>query len=648
MKFNKIYLLISLFLVNIPILIYAQNELILAKSIQENRIFILSYNGNINIQNLREFTKSPVSDKINVDLIKNQYIMLQNEKIQKDGSGNTKFTDLIETPNSNLQTGISESELIIAITDVLIERGKEELATAFFSKMAERFEAKDSLIINELYLNDVVHKDYKISPIYLKNLFPNLYFILKNSTQFINIQLNNTFKTALEKDLQGLLLNIDKYIIPEDYKSCIQYTLSKTIYKTIVELENKSHPAIIFKNIRPKISIHSNKFDHVLNLLCGISESLLDNSEITGNNNDDVWLNLNSINYSNYLNQEGLNYYISLIYNNNKNKPSFDSLLNWTNFDMVQAQSLAPKIFDIITKISGLEIKIKDFNSYENSSKTKDVSELIYNLTNNVISMIKNVTDLNKNISKSGLEIEKGLNNAAFVNEFVFDIHKKNFSSAILTAIKIVDENIHTYKNGTFKKDLLKYLTFAADISQAKTSEDASNIFEAAILPTGSYRLKRCFNYSSSISAYVGINGGAEWLDDGDKKPAGYTGMFLPIGIDFSWSDGTEDIPSPSNSLFFSVLDLGVVAGYRFKNTNTDNNIDDNVPLIKFEHIIAPGIFYMHGFADFPLDFGLGIEYLPKLRAITDDQNLELNKANGFRATAFIAVDLPLFNIYGK
>ena len=253
----------------------------------------------------------------------------------------------------------------------------------------------------------------------------------------------------------------------------------------------KDTQQLFLKNIRPEISASSNKFEHVLNILCGISESLLDNST----NNGNVWLNLNSLNYSNYLNSDGLNYYISLLYNNKNNKDSFNSLLNCSLLNIVSVQTLAPKFFDIITKITGLESQIKDFNDYDNSSKTKDVGELIYNLTNNVILIIKNVNDLNKDITKNELylEIENGLNKTAFVNEFVFDIHRKNYSSAILTATKIIDSNIGAYKGGTFKKDLIKYLTFAADILQAKNSEDASKIFEAAILPAGSYKLKRNF-----------------------------------------------------------------------------------------------------------------------------------------------------------
>ena len=124
--------------------------------------------------------------------------------------------------------------------------------------------------------------------------------------------------------------------------------------------------------------------------------------------------------------------------------------------------------------------------------------------------------------------------------------------------------------------------------------------------------------------------------------------MFLPIGIDLSWSKGTEDIPKVSHSLFLSILDLGVVAGYRFKTNSADNTTDNNVPPVKFEHIIAPGLFYVLGCANLPIAFGIGAQYLPKLREITDNQNIILNRANGFRATAFIAVDLPLFNIYGR
>ena len=193
-------------------------------------------------------SKNPFNQNTNVDSIKRQFDLLKNTIIKDVNKADSDtYKGFQEIYGSLLSPQLTESELIFAITDVLIERGKEELATAFFSKMAERFEAKDSLIIKEFYINNIVQKDYKIIPIYLKNLFPNIYLMLKNSTEFISIQLNNTFKTALEKDLRGLLLNIDEYIIPEEYKKSIQYTLAKTIYKTIIALQNKRHPAIIFK-----------------------------------------------------------------------------------------------------------------------------------------------------------------------------------------------------------------------------------------------------------------------------------------------------------------------------------------------------------------------------------------------------------------
>jgi hypothetical protein len=131
-----------------------------------------------------------------------------------------------------------------------------------------------------------------------------------------------------------------------------------------------------------------------------------------------------------------------------------------------------------------------------------------------------------------------------------------------------------------------------------------------------------------------------------ENQHAGYIGPFLPIGIDLSWSKGTESKMSFSHSAFISIIDLGVVAGYRFDNDSTLSV--DKVPEIKFKHIISPGLFYVCGIKNSPISFGGGVQFSPLLRSISDENSIVLNNASSLRYSLFVAVDIPLMNLSVK
>jgi len=177
-------------------------------------------------------------------------------------------------------------------------------------------------------------------------------------------------------------------------------------------------------------------------------------------------------------------------------------------------------------------------------------------------------------------------------------------------------------------------------------------ILENAILPTGSYKLKRSAKYSASINAYIGLNAGFEFLDQPNELGfrSGYVGPFLPVGVDFSTSNGSDEKLGGSMSIFISAFDFGAVAGYRFRTNVNDNNIDYEVeryPKLKFQHFISPGIFLIRGCKKSPISWGVGGQYTPRLRNIKGVNDLEFY-ATSFRLTAFLAVDIPLLNIAVK
>ncbi len=155
----------------------------------------------------------------------------------------------------------------------------------------------------------------------------------------------------------------------------------------------------------------------------------------------------------------------------------------------------------------------------------------------------------------------------------------------------------------------------------------------------------------------MGASGGAEWLDNPavDQKWAMQISPFSPIGIDFSWGSrklakgSSYTTRGSSNGVFLSILDIGAITSYRFQMAGEEGSLSSkNLPTIKLEQLLSPGMFYTHGFRNSPITWGLGAQLTPRLRDIVDAKDITIDRANAFRFSTFIAVDLPLFTISSK
>ena len=104
---------------------------------------------------------------------------------------------------------------------------------------------------------------------------------------------------------------------------------------------------------------------------------------------------------------------------------------------------------------------------------------------------------------------------------------------------------------------------------------------------------------------------------------------------------------SGSISLYASLIDVGAVASLRLKNDSTEH-----LPEIKFENIIAPGLHLVYGIPKTPISIGYGWQRGPQLREVhvPDPGGGEpINQlVSGYRWAFFLAVDIPLFNIWTR
>lgn len=215
---------------------------------------------------------------------------------------------------------------------------------------------------------------------------------------------------------------------------------------------------------------------------------------------------------------------------------------------------------------------------------------------------------------------------AAIVNE--------DYGKVSLQVLRLL--NAALPKDNILDHDLVKLVTLAADIAEVGDG-DVKAIFEAAIMPVGSYRVKQSTSFSATLNAYPGVFVGNETLQ-GTNSTKTFLGVSGPIGIALSTSRGNERTLRASNSLMLGFIDIGALLSYRL---DSEDSVSAN-PDVTFATVLAPGLFFMHGFKESPLSLGIGVQYAPRLRTVTADA-IDLAPQDALRIGVTLAVDIPLF-----
>src|SRR5262249_31148091 len=142
-----------------------------------------------------------------------------------------------------------------------------------------------------------------------------------------------------------------------------------------------------------------------------------------------------------------------------------------------------------------------------------------------------------------------------------------------------------------FKTFFVKYASFAANVVQAKNSDDAEKAIEAIALPAGSASIKKNTQVNIALNAYLcGFYGNEYLSNEKPSKWAPISGVYAPIGVTVSTKIGNSSI-----SAFVTVLDIGAFASYRLKDDSTED-----LPKVTLQNIFAPGIGIVYGFPKVP------------------------------------------------
>jgi hypothetical protein len=337
----------------------------------------------------------------------------------------------------------------------------------------------------------------------------------------------------------------------------------------------------------------------------------------------------------------------------------------------------------------------------------KDIKEKKNNLTSDdyytYIEKAIDVVDYGfkvANVIKEGIANDRYIVMARNANNLYKNIYTKNYNAAIMNAYLILQEVLEKPKEAIAAKDslfaadsankipapvktnfiaakaqlfigkffsddsakdrtkfvegALKYGNAIASIVKSKSPEEAEAAIDAAVLPAGSSSIKKNSSWNISLNAYIGGYFGRTFNStdqiDGNNSKVGVTapvGFAISKGLGYYWKNGPA---IGALSLYFTVIDVGAIAGYRLNDDSTA--LEQKVTL---NDIFTPGGYLVYGlglpfkWASYvPLSIGYGWQYGSKLYYKNDEGKLLVSDKSRWRSNWFVAIDIPLANFWTK
>lgn len=538
--------------------------------------------------------------------------------------------------------GLNVTRFAEGLAKFLVERTKQELSIAFF----EDFK---STINNEKYED-------------LRLLFPNTAFLLQTIDKEIykfSMYLQS-LRESFITDLENLFETFPEVIQKPKYEPLFEQLGIRYLKEILLcglhitkGLKNEVHPGVIIETLPLATFIkdpNAGNLKPLLQLIQLLSTSLSEPLE----DKTQYWANVKDV-YQLVQDPVSLNLYLGLLYERSKEiifkdgtafskiladiKPSKDSVQKYAEFII----SIADKAQTIQQYLKAAVLK---------QDKTPADYFGFFNAVSRFFQQLEKVNGLPLLGPQWDKKYEQFTVIANNINTLYIDIVRKNYASAVMHTVSIFDitikrvyENINDVtvaKYPKFRGALIKYGTFVAGVSKAETSDEVQKAIESVALPVGSASIKKHAFFNVALNAYVGPFFGSQKLAS-DKTSKTATGIFSPVGVAFSTALGNGEKPA-SVSLFASIIDVGALTTFRFK--NQQDTLAGDVQ-IKLSQIVAPGLHLVFGLPRWPVSFGFGHHWLPLLSKVERDA-ATLYDSKGKRWQFFLAVDIPILNFYNR
>jgi hypothetical protein len=217
------------------------------------------------------------------------------------------------------------------------------------------------------------------------------------------------------------------------------------------------------------------------------------------------------------------------------------------------------------------------------------------------------------------------------------DISLKNYNAVVLDAMELL---CRAGMNSASVQNISTYLSFAANVVAAENSDDVKNAIEAVALPAGSSQIKRNSTFTIALNAYIGAYGGGHWISGKAGSGALSYGLTAPVGVAFSCGHGRKY--AWSTGIFFSFVDVGAIAAFRFRG---DSGIERIPSAIQLKDIVSPGIIVSLGLPCCPISINAGYQMGPNLFSVSSTSN-DYRNVPYHRVSGSVCVDIPLIDFY--
>ena len=584
---------------------------------------------------LQKYTNATNYGGVEEAFADNPFIFLPSDKLQSS-KALSGLKNIVGSAGSMDVTSLADG-----IARFLVERTKQELNITFFSKFAE-------LIDRPEYVD-------------ARTLFPQTYATLKaiGSEVYTYEAYLSSLREAFVSDLNSLLPNLERLMKSDRYKKFFaeHKNLREVCFSAIYigkQLQKKVHPGQIIADYPVK-----QIFPDTSNLRGSIEALRMLSESFRSNNQSHYWVEFDSIRtlledptslriYAGILYQKSKSIWfvqdsknISLqqlmksVYNPKQKKEAeafIESVKSWVTGFKENADNVELAIQDLKGKEKGKR-EFEDY--YDLYTASLDLFEYAIS-----VYQIKGLEELEP--PESLYEKIASMRTGGMI---ALNITTRNYASAIMNLYTLYSECLEE-KADTTKSFILKYGSFMAAVAQAENSEQVAAAIEAVALPSGSSRIKRESEFNVSLNSYVGFFWGREkvrGLDPNGSQLNAY-GLTAPIGIAASWGHRFlffETDCALSTSIFVSVVDIGAVAAFRYRNDSTET-----VPNIQLKDIISPGIFLSFGFPKSPISLNIGYQFGPLLREVKVTSN-DYDK-HYKRLSVSLCVDIPIVNFHTR
>ncbi|RPH29748.1 MAG: hypothetical protein EHM93_16920 [Bacteroidales bacterium] len=616
----------KIFYIPLFVLLALQCNLVLSQNAYYDAVRLekMVVNGKVSVESdadMKIFNSICLEYKITKLEIKNNPFLsalISNDIIPNSTDIDTKYLSDLYPNIVGKMGGLNVTSLADGLARFLVERTKEEMNVIFFEQF-EQF-VSSNLIIKKLFP--------KTTPILL---------VAKDKMYSYQLYLP-MLREAFEQDLRDLLVGIDSVV---NCKECIDLKLTdeernyiSLVLNVLIDIQKGMHPGDILDDLARKDQI--NGVDQ--NIKSSILMANLISRSLKSDNPERYWIS--SQEFSKFNNPDFAAIYMGLLYqqilNNGKSDPkSYNDFKAFIDDNKNDIQSIVRLLQILYKNADEIDRTISKITKDRNGSLSD-----FFALGQRSVSML---SEINAVIHPEGKQKEQIDYCLLHISNLMADINVRSYNSAVFETYLLLD-SLTNLDKPTLEK-FIKYGSFIATVSVARDSKEVQMAIESVALPSGSYRIKRESSFSVTLNGYVGFFGGNEHVKGAKNSPFFNSyGVTAPVGIALNWG-GIKPCRSKvghSFTTFFSLVDIGALAAYRFMDDSSST-----VPKVELKDIISPGVFLSWGFGKTPFALSVGYQLGPILRKVAPTVNTFAdNKYTRFSIT--LTVDIPIFNFYTK